>query len=104
MKSKTTIRYLGAAIAIGAMLLPLSSQADVYWSLNLGDGLRISQRYHPVHYQHREVRYYGHKHRHHSANKLRQYYWRHRVQQHHYYAPHAYGFIPRHRSHSAARY
>ena len=99
MKSKPTIRYLGTAIAVCAILLPLSSQADVYWSLNLGDGLRISQSHYPVRHYQREVKHYGHRYHHHKSHKLQQYYWHHRVQQHHYFAPYTYGFMPRHHSH-----
>ena len=99
MKNKTTLRYLGAAIAACAMLLPLSSQADVYWSLNLSDGIRISNNHHVDRYSPYKARHHRHhaKHGHHQRHNLRKYYRHHRAQQH--FAPYAYSFIPRHNSH-----
>jgi len=105
MRTKISSPYLGTAIALFAMLLPLSSQADVYWSLNLGHGLKLAHGDHRQ-YHHQHIRKsHKRKHGHHKPKRLRQYYWRHRAyHQRHYYDTNPYGFIPRHRPRNYSRH
>ncbi|MFO7602972.1 MAG: hypothetical protein R6X06_04055 [Gammaproteobacteria bacterium] len=112
MKGKTNLRYLGSAMALGAMLLPLSSQADVSWSITLGHGLPLSHNlYQPHRYQshhHKSqrpapvVKHHGHPQRHHKEHRSRHKYGHHYEQRslrasRYYPTPAPYGFIPRHR-------
>lgn len=96
MKTRTTIRYLSITIGLCTMMLPLSSQADVYWSLKLGHGLELG---HSDHHQYRQKhvrKTHKRKHSHHRPQRLQHYYRRHRAyHQHHYYDASPYGFIPR---------
>ena len=103
MKSRTTIRNLGIAIGLCTMMLPLSSQAGVYWSLNLGHGLKLGHSDHHQYRQQRVRKTHKRKHGHRRPQRLQHYYWKHRAyHQRHYYDANPYGFIPRrHRGHGS---
>lgn len=89
MNSKTIRRYTGAAILLGAILLPLGSQADVIWSISFGPGLHYDRDYH---HRDRDDRRY-----HHRRQIVNQYYWRHRHARGYYDSVEYYRHVPRHR-------
>ena len=101
MKSRSISRYMAIGIALCAMLLPLTSQADVRWSIQLGHGLNISHDYYQPYRHYSRKQYHHHRyddHRHHGW-KSRHHYrdYRGYKARRYYHTPYPYGFIPRHR-------
>ena len=105
MKRKTLLRYSGGAVLLFAALLPLTSQADVIWSISLGRGLYLDRDYHPryPHYERYEAN--RHAHRYHRRYSLHEYYSRHRARARGFYDnDYRYKFSPRYHSEHRRRY
>jgi len=81
MKGRIPIPYLSSAILFCALLLPVTSQADVIWSLSLGHGLRLNTDQHRQ-YRYRPYRYKSPRHESYRTHELQERYWRRRVHVH----------------------
>ncbi len=105
MNRKTLLRYSGGTVLLFAMLLPLTSQADVIWSIRLGQGLYIDRDYHPRYERHERYEANRRAHRYERREALHEYYSRHRARARGFYDnDYRYKFTPRYRAEHRHRY